>query len=253
MSQRFSKFELFYTPRFPLFFLVGMLILAVMGNMLTDLLKDRFGSAPWRLIFIFLISGVALALLVGAAHVAGAIQKKPLAEPYGIKGKPKPEKYKGLIAFVSGQEPDHLRKAVEYHSDKLQSAWLIATKETKAMARELQDEFESDTLSITVKDLDDPWDLAKAKRVVEQIYADELGDLGEEDVIADFTGGTKPMTVGMIFACMTPSRKLEYVPAASFSGKPKPLEPIEYALDSVREQTTTIERSSSGLKKHSRS
>src|ERR1051326_926559 len=41
MPQRFSKFELFYTPRFPLFFLVGMLILAVMGNMLTDLLKDR--------------------------------------------------------------------------------------------------------------------------------------------------------------------------------------------------------------------
>lgn len=51
-------------------------------------------------------------------------------------------------------------------------------------------------------------------------------------MIADVTGGTKPMMVGMIFACMSPSRTLEYVPATYESGGPKePLDPIEYVFD----------------------
>jgi hypothetical protein len=32
-----------------------------------------------------------------------------------------------------------------------------------------------------------------------------------KDIIADFTGGTKPMTTGMIMACLPPERELEYV------------------------------------------
>lgn len=32
-----------------------------------------------------------------------------------------------------------------------------------------------------------------------------------EDIIADFTGGTKPMSVGMIMACLPAQRSLEYV------------------------------------------
>jgi hypothetical protein len=33
-----------------------------------------------------------------------------------------------------------------------------------------------------------------------------------QDLIADFTGGTKPMAVGMIMACLPQQRELEYVP-----------------------------------------
>ena len=40
------------------------------------------------------------------------------------------------------------------------------------------------------------------------------------------------MTVGMIFACMSPSRTLEYVPATYEGGGPKePLDPIEYVFN----------------------
>lgn len=239
MPQHFTKFELFYTPRFPLFFLTGMVLLAVMGNMLTDLLKHYLGASPWHLILIFAITALGLALLVAAAHAAGAIQKRLTAtSPYVIIDRPKPNKCRGLIAFVSGREPEHLRKALKYHSPELQRAWLIATKETKSQAREIQHEYESDKLSIRIVDLDDQWDLPKAKAVVEKIYGDGLiGGLKEEDIIADFTGGTKPMSAGMIFACMNPSRKLQYVPADYSGSTPRPLDPIEYGLDAIREQT----------------
>ena len=36
-----------------------------------------------------------------------------------------------------------------------------------------------------------------------------------KDIIADFTGGTKPMTTGMIMACLPPKRELEYVSLSS--------------------------------------
>jgi hypothetical protein len=80
ISERFTKFELFYTPRFPLFFITGMVLLAVMGNMLTDWLKHYLGSTPGRLFLIFAVTALALATLVTAAYAAGAIRKK-LSEP----------------------------------------------------------------------------------------------------------------------------------------------------------------------------
>jgi len=46
--------------------------------------------------------------------------------------------------------------------------------------------------------------------------------LAAEEIIADFTGGTKPMSVGMIMACLPVDRSLEYVafnqPAKRMSG-----------------------------------
>lgn len=213
-----------------------MVLLAVMGNMLTDWLKHYLGSTPGRLFLIFGVTALALAILVTAAYAAGAIRKK-LSEPrmYAVEGKPRPEKRKGLIAFVSLKQRDHLEKALTYHSGELQRAWLIATEDAKPLAIEIREQYEA-VVPISIVDLADQWELTEAKSVVERIYEEDLDKLREEDVIADFTGGTKPMTAGMIFACMTPSRKLQYVPADYRNKDPKPLDPIEYALDSIREE-----------------
>lgn len=39
-----------------------------------------------------------------------------------------------------------------------------------------------------------------------------IAGFSPQEIIADFTGGTKPMTVGMIMACLPRERDLEYVP-----------------------------------------
>lgn len=45
------------------------------------------------------------------------------------------------------------------------------------------------------------------------LYTDEQNNYGLEksDIIADFTGGTKSMTVGVVLAGATRSRRLQYI------------------------------------------
>jgi hypothetical protein len=48
---------------------------------------------------------------------------------------------------------------------------------------------------------------------VDWIYHDATyeWDLVETDVVADYTGGTKSMTAGMMLACLDPNRKIQYI------------------------------------------
>jgi hypothetical protein len=151
---------------------------------------------------------------------------------YRFLDKPRPAPRRGLIAFVSLKQRAHLEKAMAYHRATLEHVWLIATKEALALAQEIEREYASSALKFSIAPLDEEWDLLKARQVVERIYAEKLGEMKEEDVIADFTGGTKPMTAGMIFACLNPARALEYVPADYRDGQPQtPLDPVEYTFD----------------------
>ena len=228
-----EMFELFFTPRFPILFLLGAALLAVIGNIITDLFKSYLGDSQWHL---WLILGIVVALLAAVVYLAFAIgflrARLFTRRAYAVLDIPRPAQRKGLIAFVSLNQRAHLEKAIAYHREALEHVWLIATKDAEAAAYELKRSHETPQLSVDVIPLDNQWDLLRCREVVERVYAERLGALTEEDVIADFTGGTKPMTVGMIFACLTPARKLEYVPAIYDGGGAKePLDPIEYVFD----------------------
>src|SRR5262245_54197179 len=99
-------FELFFSPRFPLYFLMGGRALGVAGNMLPDLAKRYLAPCdePLRLIFIRSIALMGLALLVFLAYSAGAIHRRISAPtPYRVVDRPNPRLARGLIAFVSLQ------------------------------------------------------------------------------------------------------------------------------------------------------
>lgn len=229
-----KSFELFFTPRFPLFFIFGALALAVMGNVLTDLVKLYVGGETAHLWWIFWVAAGLLVFVVVLSYSFGAIRARIAATGnYDVINQPSPAPYRGLIAFVSLAQRAHLEKAIQFHSEKLERIWLLATKDAAVLANELQAEFATVKCNVTIIPLDDPWNLPAVKTIVEKIYREQLGGLAEEEVIADFTGGTKPMTVGMIFACLSPSRHLEYVPALYDADKPKPLDPVEYFLSSA--------------------
>lgn len=226
-----KTFELFFTPRFPLFFILGAVALAVLGNTATDLVKLYVGGEVLRLWLILAGAAAALAFLVYGAYAAGAIRARRVSESYGVSDKPKPRQYRGLIAFVSLAQRAHLERAIQYHGEKLERVWLVATKDAEELASEIQAEYQGPFRYLEFVSLNDPWDLQAVRAVIEGIYRERLGALAEEDVIADFTGGTKPMTVGMIFACLSPSRHLQYVPARYDGNKPvEALDPVEYFL-----------------------
>jgi hypothetical protein len=50
-------------------------------------------------------------------------------------------------------------------------------------------------------------------RLVDAIYTEamEVHGLKEEEVVADYTGGTKSMTSGMVLACASPRRPLHFM------------------------------------------
>ncbi|MBO0799947.1 MAG: hypothetical protein J2P31_14095, partial [Blastocatellia bacterium] len=128
-------FESFFTPRFPLYFLLGALSLGVAVNMLSDLVKHFLASNgdPLRLILVLLLAIVGPAVLVELANRAIAIWARPAAD-YRFIDRPHPRPARGLIAFVSLEKNEHIRKAIVYHGKTLERVWLIATPKTEPWA-----------------------------------------------------------------------------------------------------------------------
>jgi hypothetical protein len=131
----------------------------------------------------------------------------------------RPPRYPGLIVlvgagrkYVSPEELSH-NPAIEYHLDRggaggepLRVCWLIATAGTNGsvhVAREVRKRYGSRCDKMILRALNSAFDVQEAYRLVRRIYAEEAAEhgLAPEQIIADFTGGTKPMSVGMVLAC----------------------------------------------------
>jgi hypothetical protein len=83
--------------------------------------------------------------------------------------------------------------------------------------------------------LQDEYDAKECYAIIQGIYRSEVARFGLEpkDVIADITGGTKPMTMGMILACIEGEYPVEHVPAVYDENlrAHRPLDPIEIRYD----------------------
>jgi hypothetical protein len=75
------------------------------------------------------------------------------------------------------------------------------------------------SLVLNPEDANDP---NQIRKIVEAIYQDakENHDLDDSDIIADYTGGTKSMTAGLVLACASPDRRLQYVLSDYIDNKP---------------------------------
>jgi CRISPR-associated protein (Cas_Cas02710) len=144
----------------------------------------------------------------------------------------------GLIVLMSLQDAA-ARAAILHHwrsgEGKLQHCWIICGGEksldaAEAMVNDLVEQglprrmfYYGDSFAIA--DVTNPKvmlalspDEQRAKdpnyirRLVEAIYqeAQMQYSLGEREIIADYTGGTKSMTAGVILACAKPTRRLQY-------------------------------------------
>lgn len=126
----------------------------------------------------------------------------------------KPRKRRGLIILVSEHKaaaPD----AINYHLDELTHCWLIATNASATVAATLEADFASTGIDIKqgtpYRVLHD--DYQSTYRLVSHILLEEApaAQLGAVDIIADITGGTKPMTSGMVMACMAAQCPMQYM------------------------------------------
>ena len=140
----------------------------------------------------------------------------------------RPSRFPGLIVLIGpgkkGADPRRLshNPAIEYHlgceeagGEPLRVCWLIATAGEKGsvpVAIEVQKRYE-DRCELIIEMLKDAFDLEEVYRLVQYIYMQKAAGKGlaPDQVIADYTGGTKPMSAGMVLACREECWPMQYM------------------------------------------
>ena len=194
--------------------LISGLLVPLFTNLASSWLEMTIGRTPNRLMQLLAI-GIALA--VGLWVLLLALGRQGTLEL--VPEEKRPPRFPGLIVLVGigrkDVEPEKLshNPAIEYHLDceeaggePVRVCWLIATGGVKGsvpVAREVRKRYESRCDKMILHVLNSAFDVQEAYRLVHHIYTEEAAEhgLAPEQIIADFTGGTKPMSAGMILTC----------------------------------------------------
>ena len=126
----------------------------------------------------------------------------------------KPEKTAGLILLI-GPSMGSAPTSIEYHLPVLRHCWLVGTKDCSSTAKNLREKYQ---------EVDFYWDEANwvnldeiksTYDVISRIIEEESAKVGlnKDDIIADITGGVKPMTAGMTLACASYQYNMQYMKA----------------------------------------
>lgn len=224
-------------------FLLSAILVAAIVNIVTSILLAAIGSV-WAVVVLLIV----LAATVGFANLYMMMLRA--AEKRGqlaILDKRSPTPRRGLIVMVT--RAPTLRKAIDYHAGsaerpgKLEHVWLIVTPEMADQAKQLRAHAESRGVRCHELDLADEYDANGCYQLVRDVFQvhAQAHKLVPAEIIADITGGTKPMTAGMLLACDDLKQALEHVPTRFDLGQPSvPLDPIEIVLT----------RTNSGANKH---
>ena len=202
---------------------VSAVLVAMLVNILTEALTTWGGLwLGWAAVGVLALATMAF---VYGYHVSETRRRGQGLGP--LIHVPNPPQQRGLIFLFSREET--LREAIQYHQPMLEHCWLLVTPEMQDRANQALSRFPD--LRFTLHPLGDRYDSQTCYLIVRDIYQREAPRLGipPERVIADITGGTKPMTMGMVVACLEGDYPIEHVPTAfDITGRPKgPLPPIQ--------------------------
>lgn len=211
----------------PVLFIIGTTLLALLGNAAYDLVKGLTRSA-WG---VLVVAVVILALLVvGLAVVRRVFKTELTIRPVGRRP--------ALIVLVSVGRLSTIpaMAAIKHHHSNLEGeqkgrtlryCWLIASPKPDVEpqqrgqgepfqsswknAQDLRAMYEPLGVDVRIREVD-PEDPRAIFQTMEDIYAEVKAlRLKPSEVIADFTGGTKIMTAGMVLACTPADRDVQYM------------------------------------------
>lgn len=227
----------------PIWVLIGLAIASLIVDNLLKLLELTIRyflettpiPTPKDYLVHFLMIVVGLGLIVIMS--LGFKLRRPLTQGRFLSdGLTQPEGKKGLILLVSN--PNSALFSIKYHYETkrtLETVWLIPSDDSQLFkfggssqdkAQEIQRLCEElctrlhqedasanrptlPPLQVTLIKGVSPADAQETFSTVNKIY--RRSHYPADEIAADFTGGTKPMSVGMIMACLQRDRVLEYV------------------------------------------
>jgi len=205
---------------------VTALLVALLVNMLTEALTTwfgiAFGFATWGMLAIATVLFVYIYDWVGKRRRHGS-----LGTP---ADRTHPPKYKGLIFLFSRE--DTLREAIRYHQPILMHCWLIVTPQMQPAALEAASHYAE--VQFSIEPVNDLYDTRACFDIAQNIFQQKaaLMHIKLEKIVADITGGTKPMTVGLMLASIEHSVAIQHIPTAyDVTGRHQgPLPPIAIEL-----------------------
>jgi len=181
--------------------------------------------------------GYVLAIVAGIVAVAllvvSATRRKVIGW-VGIKEEHKPDKCAGLILLLGPSEAA-APVALDYHLPVLRHCWMIATTASLKTAATLAERYRTRGIQVYWGEPNyvvDPDQLQSTYDLIIRIVEMEAMQAGLQphEIIADITGGMKPMTAGMALACLARHRNMQYIKAPrDEAGQPlegAPAEPI---------------------------
>ncbi len=221
-----SAWQLLFSPEAAVPFLIGSLMMAVVGNALYELLTNLLGTTSKAIVGI----GLSALLILGCAVVVlNHLVKLLRVSPPQIN-KERPAPHKGLILLVSNEEI--CWKSIEWHRSSLKHCWLFFSSKSQVIAEKLEQELTEmnvKTERVFVEDIFDPLEF---NQKVVSIYETLPNGYTESDVILDFTGMTACASVGSVIACLDERRHKQYTPG-EYNPKlqaVQPLNPVQINL-----------------------
>ena len=165
-------------------------------------------SIPW------LITSMAVMALI----LWGVFAIRRSAKPLVLVPKwQQPNKYPGLIVIVGPGRPEgkpedqSAKDTIQYHMSSeagagLRHCWMIApANKPRALevASDLKEWCQGTGVNADILTVNDSFDVQETYDLVKRIRDEEARQVGLDawQVIADFTGGTKPMGAGVVLAC----------------------------------------------------
>jgi hypothetical protein len=201
-------------------------LIPIATNVASNILTVLYGETAADQIQLL---SLFLALVIGLIALA-FLSLPPKQHILSTDDDIRPPRFPGLIVTVGVQgtrnvDPSKLShiNAIEYHlnneqaqGERLRVCWLLASEDAISNANEVKKQYEG-RCKMIIKRLDSAFRIQDTYNVVQQIYATEAAanKLSPEKVLADLTGGTKPISIGMALA--TQNRyPVQYV----YGGKP---------------------------------
>ncbi len=225
---------------------LGLVTNGVSGLVLESLggwVERRYGLPKlWFQVVVVSSLGVALLMSLYLTSMANWVRgwfggdrdAAPLANVEELKWG-----FRGLVVAVSRPQNGKLTPAelaIQFHWERgtLAHCWMICTEESEGEAAAIVGRMEAAgaasgifhygeqhvlwgqnagevpmSLMLTAGAMDDP---NVMRQLVDRIYGEAaVFGVMEGEVVVDYTGGTKSMTAGMMLACVSPRRQVEYL------------------------------------------
>lgn len=194
---------------------VSGFLVPLITNLISSWLETIYGKTPAQLIQLLAIL-VALAI---SLWVLVLLFRKTSRSGVLVPKELRPAPHPGLIVLVgpgraepsTGSRPNVAEEAIQYHlnNGNLRRVWLVTSNAGTVAAEKLRDKFGD---MVKIMPIHNILDINDTYQVVRQIYSHEANELGMDpsQIIADYSGGTKPMSVGMALAAVSGKHPMQF-------------------------------------------